>query len=125
MLYIIDDVLEEMALENKTHFSPRYICHRSGILDLKIVTEYLERFIGSKLIINFEVECPEGDSDFAVMSPEQVETEPRRCHICNTEYVPDQNKIWVSFDFTPDFIEHVKKKNAKQLIQRKSYLAIV
>ncbi|MCM3705303.1 hypothetical protein M3205_06120 [Cytobacillus firmus] len=110
MLFIIDEILEEMALENKSHFSPRYICNRSGIHDLKAVTEYLIQLVGQKLRVTFEVECPEGDSDFAVESPHELSNEKRICHICGVEYIPNPERIWVAFDFLPEYKQYVKKK---------------
>jgi hypothetical protein len=110
VLYIIDDILEQMVIENKKFFSPNYICNRANISDLKEVTEYLLRQVGNKLNVFYEVECPEGDSDFAVKSPLELPTETKTCHICGTEYVPRPDKIWVVFDFIPEYRDYVKKK---------------
>jgi hypothetical protein len=120
VIYIIDDILEEMALENKSHFSPHYVCNRSKINDLKAVTEYLLQLVGNKLNVYFEVECPEGDSDFAVESPLDLSKEVRKCHICGNEYTPDLEKIWISFDFKPQYKEYVKKKRKqKEYVEKK------
>lgn len=110
--YIIDDVLEEMAIEDKTHFSPRLICQKSNINDLKFVTEYLLSLVKSKsrIKVNYEVECPNGDSDFAIKDPNELELELRECHICTIPYRPSLDRIWISFDFLPEYKEHVKKK---------------
>jgi len=113
VLYIIDDILEEMAVENKKHFSPHYVCSRAGTSDLKSVTKYLLDLVGKKLNVYFEVECPEGDSDYAVNSPEEIENDFRFCSICQTEYIPSPDKIWIGFDFIPEYIDYVKKKVQK------------
>lgn len=114
VIYIIDDILEEMAIEERVHFSPHYVCTRAGIDDLKSVTEYLLKLVGQKLIVNFEVECPEGDSDFAVKTPQELRNEERACHICGKEYVPNPDRVWIIFDFIPEYKEYVKKKNIKR-----------
>ena len=114
MLFIIDEILEEMAFERKRHFSPHYVSNRAGINDLKAVTEYLLKEVGTKLNVYFEVECPEGDSDFAVKSPLDLPNEIRSCHICQTEYTPDPSRVWIAFDFTPQYDEYVKKKKMKK-----------
>lgn len=108
--FLIDDVLEEMALEGRKHFSPHYVCTRTGIADLKFVTEHMLTQVGKKLRVYFEVECPEGDSDYAVDSPMDVVKEERQCSICGIRYEPNPEKVWVAFDFLPLFLEHVKKK---------------
>ena len=106
----LDDALEIMALQEKRHFSPHYVCTVTGIADLKAVTEYMLSVVNKKLRVYYEVECPEGDSDFAVKSPLDIKYELRKCHICGTPYTPDPNKIWIAFDFLPQYIEHVKKR---------------
>lgn len=125
MLYIIDEVLEEMALENISHFSPHYICNRANIPDLKAVTEYLLQFVGIKLYVFYEVECPEGDSDFAITSPQDLPQEQRRCHICQTVYLPDIDRVWIAFDFIPHFKEHVKKKRIFKQKKQRQHLMLV
>jgi len=108
--FLIDDVLEEMAVEGKKHFSPHYVCTRTGIADLKFVTEHLLTLLGKKLRVYFEVECPDGDSDYAVDSPSDIVKEERKCHICDVTYIPNPEKVWIAFDFLPPYVEHVKKK---------------
>lgn len=108
--FLIDDVLEEMALEGKKHFSPHYVCARTGIADLKFVTEHMLSQVGKKLRVYFEIECPEGDSDYAVDSPLDIVEEERQCHVCGIRYIPNTDKVWVAFDFLPPYVEHVKKK---------------
>lgn len=119
MLYTIEDILEEMVIENKRNFSPHYICNRSGIKDIKLVTECLFDLVGKKLSVFYEVECPEGDSDFEIKSLSDLPQEIKICHICGVEYKPNIERIWVGFNFLPEYIFHVKKKksliNTKQL----------
>ncbi|PFW81359.1 hypothetical protein COL27_20685 [Bacillus sp. AFS075960] len=110
MLFDIDDALEEMALEGRSHFSPHYVCNRANISDLKMVTEYLYKQVGYKLRVYYEIECPEGDSDFAVDSLSDLMIEERSCQICGTRYTPDLDRVWIAFDFMSNYIEHIKKK---------------
>jgi hypothetical protein len=124
VLYIIDDILEEMAYENKTHFSPHYVCNRTGINDLKAVTEYLFQLVGNKLTVYFEVECPEGDSDFSVKSPQEIVNEFRECHICGIDYMPNSERIWVAFDFLPAYKEFVKKKRNSNQKKRRHLMMV-
>jgi hypothetical protein len=110
VLYTIDEVLEDMAFEGRTHFSPHYVAARAGLHDLKAVTEYLFSLVGTKLIVYFEVECPDGDSDYAVKSPSDIIFEPRNCSICNITYTPSPDRVWIAFDFVSQYIDYVKKK---------------
>jgi len=109
-LFSIDDILEEMALEGKTHFAPHYINTRGGFNDLEGVTKYLLKEVGTKLEINFEIECPEGDSDFAIDTLDEIPSEERECSICGILYTPSSDNVWVSFDFTSEYRNHIKKK---------------
>lgn len=108
--FLIDNILDDMAVEERKHFSPHYVCNRAGETNLKEVTEHLLYLVGYKLKVYFEVECPEGDSDFAVSHPSQIEKKVRTCSICGVEYIPDENRIWVAFDFLPEYVDVVKKK---------------
>lgn len=110
----IDDLLEQMVLEGREHFAPHYVCERLGIDNIESVADYLLSLSDKKVIPIFEVECPEGDSDFTVPSPTMIDcNEPRTCRICGIEYTPDPEKIWLAFDFTKPFIDHIKKKSKK------------
>lgn len=113
-MFILDDILEEMAREKKVHFSPHYLCTRSGIHDLKGVTEYLLKLVNQKLIVNFEVECPDGDSDYALNTLGEMDSVPKECHICGRSYTPDPERVWIIFDFTDEYKSYVKKKNQIQ-----------
>ncbi|HHY1425945.1 TPA: hypothetical protein ACV1G0_000792 [Bacillus cereus] len=110
MLFVVDDTLEEMAFEERQHFSPLYVCNRANISDLKMVTEHMAKQIGYKLKMYYEIECPEGDSDFAVDSLSDLDIEERVCEFCGTAYIPDLDRVWVVFDFLPEYIEYIKKK---------------
>lgn len=112
----IDDLLEQLVLEGRQHFSPHYMCQRLGISDIDGVADYLLSLANVKLIPYYEVECPEGDSDFIIPDPTKLEQEPRICRFCGTEYIPDPNRIWLAFDFTKSFIDHVKKKKERSCI---------
>lgn len=128
-MFIIDDILEEMAMDNIKHFSPHYVCNLSNNNNLKEVTDYLLELVGRKLKVYFEVECPEGDSDYAVDSPADIEFKPRTCSICNIEYIPDPERVWVAFDFLPEYLEYVKKKKTNKqqykLERKRKHLLLV
>ncbi|MCY9027164.1 hypothetical protein MOF32_30295 [Priestia megaterium] len=117
MLFIIDDILEEMAIEGKRYFSPHYIisiAKQSGqILTLKETTNHLLSLVGSnkKLQVFYEVECPNGDNDFPISSPLELSNEERTCHLCHVEYIPSPDRVWVYFDFTPAYKNYLKKKS--------------
>jgi hypothetical protein len=114
---IINDALKEMAYEERKYFSPHYVSTRTGIADLKYVTEHLLSLAasGKILFVNYEIECPEGDSDFSVNKLEDLVFEPRICHVCGVEYIPDLDRIWVTFDFYPDYVDFIKKKEKRIL----------
>lgn len=75
--YILEDALEQMAEQGKRHFSPHYVCAWSGIADIKIVSEYLLSEVGRKLVVYYEVECPEGHSDFIIKSYSEFNQEKK------------------------------------------------
>jgi len=108
----IDNLLESMACQEKIHFAPSYVCNKLGINDSEKVANYLLSLVPKKLVPLFEVECPEGDSDFRVENPNSLPLEePRVCHHCGIEYVPDPNRIWLAFNFADHYIKSVKKNN--------------
>lgn len=111
-LFIIDDLLERMAAEGRNHFAPHYICQRLNMPDTEVsdIADYLLSLSGKKVIPLFQVECPEGDSDFVIENPLLLDESPRICRFCGIEYIPDPGRIWLRFNFTPEFINHVKKK---------------
>jgi hypothetical protein len=110
--YELNSLLEKMALEGRRYFSPKYICDRLQNADLKEVTNYLLSNSYSDIVIpSFEIECPDGDSDFIVTDPSLIPTELRICHLCGMEYVPSPKRIWLTFNFTEEFKQYVKKKN--------------
>jgi|GEM_PF-5158525 len=114
--FILDDLFERMASEGKTHFTPHYICERSGNSDpdrnsILEITQYLLSLCTKGTVVPlFDVECPGGDSDFTVSDPSLITEEPRYCSYCGMEYTPNPNRIWVSFNFTDEYKNHVKKK---------------
>lgn len=111
MLKDIYEVLEQMAIEGRKFFTPLYISKKLSFnIAEKDLTEILLKYFHEVLITNFEVECPDGHSDFIVHDLDLVSTELVNCRICGMEYIPDPSRIWISFDFKPDFIELVKKK---------------
>lgn len=108
--FIIDDLLEIMAIEGRRRFSPNYVCERLNIDDIMAVADYLISLTGQKLVPQFEVECPNGDSDFSVSDPRLITSDNRCCSICGEEYMPDPDRVWLVFDFTDKFVDHIKKK---------------
>lgn len=122
MLFIIDEILENMVREDKRYFSPHYIISAAATqgvdLSLKQVTEYLLSLVPTKIKVHYDVECPNGDSDFAIDSPHQIKDEFRTCHICHTEYIPSLDRVWVYFDFTPEYRDYIKKKRVIPKVKR-------
>lgn len=110
--YEIFDILESMAAEGRRHFSPLYVCKRLGTENVKEVIRFLfSDFCKDILRPNFEVQCPEGDSDFVVHDLNSIPTNTVKiCRVCGVEYIPDLKNIWVTFDFTDDYIKNIKKK---------------
>lgn len=116
--YKVNDILEKMAMEGRRHFSPLYVCERLNTENIKDVVEFLFSDSCKDIIKpNFEVMCPEGDTDFIVHSLDLIPTnDVRMCHLCGTEYIPSLKDIWVTFDFTDGYINHIKKKTRCSLL---------
>ncbi|KAA8673374.1 hypothetical protein [Clostridium sp. HV4-5-A1G] len=110
--YEIYGLLENMAIENRRNFSPLYVCKRLKTRDIKEVTYSLINDFKDILKINYEVECPNGDSDFIVDDISQIKDEMRICHHCGEKYIPDPKNIWLTFNFKDDFKDYVKKKKS-------------
>lgn len=110
--YEVMDLLQKMALEGRRYFSPHYICERLGIDDAKEVASFLLSATCKDIVIpRFEVECPEGDSDFSTTDISLISNDPRTCRYCGTEYIPDPKHIWLTFNFTDQYKQDIKKKN--------------
>lgn len=113
--YQIYGLLEDMVIENRRNFSPLYICSRLDVDDIKGITCLLINDFNDILSVNYEVECPNGDSDFIVNDISLIKDEIRICHHCGEEYVPDPKNIWITFNFKDDFKDYVKKKESRQI----------
>lgn len=123
--YEIVEILENMAIEGRRNFSPLYVCKRLGTENIKEVTAFLfSECCRDILKPNFEVQCPQGDSDFIVHDLNLVPINTVKiCHICGSEYIPNLKDIWVTFDFTDDYIKHIKKKTnyiSSHIMKRKT-----
>lgn len=113
-LYQIIKILETLAIEEKRNFTPHYIANRFNIDDVEELTKILLSPLYKGIVIpNFEIECPEGDTDFIVHDPLSIPDEPRVCHLCGVEYVSNPKRIWISFNFTDEFTNNLKKKNCQ------------
>jgi len=108
-IFEVDDLLEQMAMQNIQHFSPYYLCHQLNITSVEDITNYLLTLVNKKLIAYYEIQCPEGHSDYAVTDPTQIIIDERECEFCGNQYTPDPNDIWITFDFTEYYLNHVKK----------------
>lgn len=114
--YEIDELLRKMAFEEKRHFAPQYICEKLGLKDIQVVSQYLLSLVPKYLLALWEVECPEGDSDFIVSHPSLIKkNELRNCSYCGVEYYPDSNRVWLAFNFNPDYVKSLKKKQMQYL----------
>lgn len=118
----VDDLLEKMVLEDRSHFAPHYICKRLGYEPKEIdeVLRYLISLVPSKLSIIYEIMCPVGHSDYKVRSLEEINFDERECGYCGVEYVPDLNSIWIAFNFNSEYANFIKKKSQKRYLKNPS-----
>ena len=108
--YEIDELLRSMAVEEKIHFAPHYICQRIGLDDIKEVTNYLLLKVPKTLLVTWEVECPQGHSHYKVSHPTEIDSmELQECSYCGIPYYPDKSRVWLIFNFNPDYSKSVKK----------------
>ncbi len=94
----LDEYLNSIAEEGTKRFSPNHMAERTG-LDIQISQTILLRTaqIGT-IQTYYEIECPEGDSDFFVTRIEDVDWNTECvCRVCGTEYIPNPSNIWVTF----------------------------
>ncbi|WP_152523964.1 hypothetical protein [Sporomusa ovata] len=114
--YEVDYVLDTMAIQGIKHFHPLYVSrHLSGNINLKKLIEYLLSQVGQKLRVYYELQCPNGHTDYSVSSLDDIELKLRDCSYCGEEYQPDPKEIWISFDFLSDYLDYVKKKTARKV----------
>lgn len=116
LLENIMELLEQMALEGRRYFTPLYINKRlNGVIFEKDLTVLLLSPVCNDILIsNFELECPEGDTDIIINDISLIPNEVRNCSVCGIEYTPDPKRIWISFNFRDEYIQKVKKKNIQQ-----------
>lgn len=94
----LDVYLEQAARREIWRFSPGFAAKEIGA-DLRIVQELLLRAAQIKAIqVYFEIECPEGDSDFYVAKLGEIDwNTERQCRVCDTIYTPSPDHIWLVF----------------------------
>lgn len=109
--YRIYELLKDMAKDDIKKFSPVYICERLCVDNIKLITCVLINNFKDILKVNYEVECPNGDSDFIVDDISLIKDEMRICHHCGQEYVPNPKNIWITFNFKSDFKNYIKKSS--------------
>lgn len=115
LLNDINDLLLQMALEERRYFTPLYIRQRlNNKASEKEITELLLSPICRDIVVpNFEVQCPNGDTDIIVHDLQSIPSEQRVCLLCDEEYAPDPRRIWISFDFTDEYSRKIKKKSSQ------------
>lgn len=68
--------------------------------DLSTALELLLKCVNLGIVkVNYEVECSEcGNSDFVLDDLGRLTADVRVCRVCDTEYTPSSNLIWITFD---------------------------
>ena len=94
----LDECLNDLYQRKIYRFSPRIISETTG-LKKEVLQKILLRASQLKVLVtSYEIECPEGDSDFSVSSihkiPWGVELQ---CRVCDTIYTPSISNIWLTF----------------------------
>ena len=90
--------LKEVGEKGITRFSPRYVADYIG-LNQEDTNKILLRAVQVGIIhIYYEIECPQGDSDFYVTELKDVDWDvEHNCRVCGTTYTPSPNHVWVTF----------------------------
>ncbi|OWA36787.1 hypothetical protein B9G55_01525 [Saccharibacillus sp. O16] len=117
----VDQVLERLALENKSRFNAYFVAHASGQSDIDLVNDYLlmKAKFGA-LEMKVESICPNNHID-QTFKNNILPTHEIQCRFCidgDNEgfYMPDPENTNVVFSFTSDYLEDLKKKHQKRLI---------
>ncbi|AET59601.1 hypothetical protein HPL003_14250 [Paenibacillus terrae HPL-003] len=107
----VDQVLEQLALENKSRFNAYFVAHLSEQKDVDRVNDYLMmKSDFSDLIVKVETICPEShiDQQFDLHKLPDFEIE---CRFCDDEwYIPDPENTNIVYFFSKEYVEEVKKE---------------
>lgn len=112
---IIDQILEQLALNEKSRFNAYFVSSLSNQQNVDEVNDYLlmKAKFGA-LIVKIETICPENHIDQQFDFNHEFPTYELECRFCesdNSAYIPDPANTNVVFYFTEIFVESVKKKN--------------
>jgi hypothetical protein len=88
-----------IIIKNNIHrFSPSYFSKEEGITIDNAQNMLMKASQIGAVQIYFEVECPEGDSDFYVTAINEIDwANELQCRVCDNAYTPSPDHIWVTF----------------------------
>ena len=114
----IDQVLEELAVDEKSRFNAYFISYYSNQSNVDEVNDLLMKARFGALIVKVESICPENhiDQQFDIDKFPEVEIECRFCDEDSASYMPDIENTNIVFYFTHSYIESVKKKTVKSAL---------
>jgi hypothetical protein len=98
LLVSLDSYLYDAGTRGIRRFSPDLAANDMG-LDLGTIQGLLLKAAQVGAIeVYYEIECPEGDSDFYVGKLEEVDWGvERQCRACYVFYQPSPSHVWVTF----------------------------
>ncbi|OMF32304.1 hypothetical protein [Paenibacillus peoriae] len=112
----VDQVLEQLALQNKSRFNAYFVAYLSEQVDVDRVNEYLMMKSNfGDLIVKVETICPDNHIDQQF----DLDTLPSygiQCRFCDDDkewYIPDPENTNIVYYFSDEYIEEVKKKLEK------------
>ncbi|MFL0507239.1 hypothetical protein ACH0B5_15975 [Ureibacillus sp. 179-F W5.1 NHS] len=119
---IVEEFIDSIALQNIRRLSPIYVANQLNITDVDLVFDALMRLADYKLRVKYEIQCVEcGSGDFVLYDRNNLNKELKECRFCHNNYIPDQDKVWITFDITPDFKDSLKESSATYGGESKSF----
>lgn len=100
----LDGALHYLSDEGAKRFTPKLVSEKIDISLEETRTLLLRASQLGVLEPFFEIECPEGDSDFFVKSLEEINWGKEvQCRVCDSIYIPSSEHVWLTFSLKGEF----------------------
>jgi len=109
----IEQVLEQLALQEKKRFNAYFVAYLAEQVDVDKVNEYLMMKANFGVLdVKVETICPENhiDQHFELKAFPEYEIQCRHCDDDQATYLPDLENTNIVFNFSTEYVEEIKKK---------------
>jgi len=106
----VDEALKLLASKKRYRFNAYQVAYLSGNEDVNLVYQYLLTREPYVLTRSFEVLCPNDHSTATYSKIEDIPHKWIECRYCTEEFVPDLDRIYIVFDFTPSYLNSISQE---------------